>query len=260
MTKIKAPKETGLSDELVTLLSAADTRNGLEPGTMFAVMQQEVGGQREKFLTDPTAYHYGLNKDGRRIAAHTGKISTAFGPFGILESTAAKPGFGVAPLKDKSLAEQVRFASDYYKARGADAYGEGKVYGDQVRGRIAGGNPTAMARAAVPVSPIAAVAQAPVQLPVQAAVQEPTQVQAQVQAPVPVDVPQQVAQPQAPDEWQEFLARSQAAGIRPADLAYGGPAKVGPGIVVPDFAAAAAYGNQPMQPNFAALRPMRARV
>lgn len=126
------------------LLLQADARNGLPKGTMAAVMQQEVGGNK-KYLDDPTKYHYDLNKDGKRIAGHTGKISTAFGPFGILESTAAKPGYGVAPLKDKSIEEQVRFASDYLAARskasggleaGLAGYGEGGKYGKQVVGRI----------------------------------------------------------------------------------------------------------------------------
>ena len=140
----------GLPDNVVSLLAAADKRNGLPPGTMQAVMQQEVGGQLNKFLSDPTAYHYAPNAEGKRIAGHTGKVSTAFGPFGILESTAAKPGYGVAPLKDKSLEEQVRFASDYLAARSKSAggleaglagYGEGGKYAKQVASRLGKGAP-----------------------------------------------------------------------------------------------------------------------
>lgn len=125
------------------LLVQADERWGFPQGTMAAVMRQESGGQA-RFIDDPTAYHYGVNAEGRRIAPHTGQVSTAFGPFGILESTAAKPGYGVTPLKDKSVEEQVRFASEYLAARskgkglsaGLAGYGEGQKYAEQVVGRI----------------------------------------------------------------------------------------------------------------------------
>ena len=87
-----------------------------------------------------------MNDKGQRIAGHTGKVSTAFGPFGILESTAKDPGFGVVPLRDKSLAEQIRFSSEYLAARskkgglgaGLAGYGEGAKYGQQVAARIGG--------------------------------------------------------------------------------------------------------------------------
>ena len=136
----------GLPADLLAQLSAADKKNGLPAGTMQSIMQQETGGNA-KYLDDPTAYHYGLNAEGKRIAGHTGKVSTAFGPFGILESTAAKPGYGVAPLKDKSLGEQIRFASDYLAARskkgglesGLAGYGEGAKYAQQVMGRMGNG-------------------------------------------------------------------------------------------------------------------------
>lgn len=145
----------GLSDTLITLLAEADKRNGLPNGTMYSIMQQESGGQA-KFLDDPSAYHYPANAEGKRIAGHTGKVSTAFGPFGILESTAADPGYGVAPLKDKSLEEQVRFASDYLAARSRQAgglqaglagYGEGTKYSKQVMGRIPAASPVQVAQA-----------------------------------------------------------------------------------------------------------------
>jgi hypothetical protein len=140
-------KALAMPDKVMGLLAQADKRNGFPEGTMYSVMQQEVGGQLEKFLGDPSAYHYGLNKDGKRVAGHTGKVSTAFGPFGILESTGKKPGYGVEPLKDKSLEEQVRFAADYLAARSKDAgglkgglagYGEGAKYANQVAGRVGG--------------------------------------------------------------------------------------------------------------------------
>lgn len=107
-------------------------------------MQTEVGGRINEFLNAPETYHYGLNKDGKRIAGHTGKVSTAFGPFGILESTAKDPGYGVKPLQNKSLEEQIRFASEYLAARskragglaqGLAGYGEGDKYSAKVLGQ-----------------------------------------------------------------------------------------------------------------------------
>lgn len=232
----------GISDDLIKLLSEADKRNGLPPGTMFSVMQQETGG-KSQYLDDPTTYHYGKNKDGKRIAGHTGKVSTAFGPFGILESTARDPGYGVAPLKDKSLGEQVRFASDYLAARskqagslqgGLSGYGEGGKYGQQVMSRIGG-------------APVQVAKQAPVQQPVQMAPQE-MQAAAEV-AQVPVDVVAQAAQAQqaqqvAPavqaDPWQEFLAKVRGTEeptepVQVASLQYGAPQMR---VQVPDFMAA----------------------
>lgn len=131
--------------EIEGKLAAADAKNGLPPGTMKAILMQEVGGRASEFLSDPSKYHYGLDANGRRVAPHTGRISTAFGPFGILESTGNNPGYGVSPLKDKSLDEQIRFASEYAAARirsagsvrgGLAGYGEGGRYAESVMGRI----------------------------------------------------------------------------------------------------------------------------
>ena len=144
------------------LLAQADARHGFPKGTMAAVMQQEIGGNT-KYLEDPSAYHYPIGPDGRRVAKHTGKVSTAFGPFGILESTAADPGYGVKPLQDKSLAEQVRFAGEYLAARakraggleqGLASYGEGPKYGQQVMARLGAANTQAPAVVAQQVAPV----------------------------------------------------------------------------------------------------------
>lgn len=221
-----------LPDNVIGLLSAADTRNGLPPGTMYSIMQQEIGGQYDRFLADPTAYHYAADKDGRRVAPHTGKVSTAFGPFGILESTAKDPGYGVAPLKDKSLEEQVRFASDYLAGRskkdglkaGLAGYGEGGKYADQVAGRISG-----EATAAAPIQ----VAQAD-KTQLQAAATVLPQLSIQEQAAVQ-------AVPAGPDPWQLFLELSrQTQPLQVADLEYGRPRQLpgGGGVVIPDFSAA----------------------
>jgi len=131
------------AQDLQRLLAEADARNNLPKGTMASVWQQETGGQ-SKYLDDPTAYHYAAGADGRRVAPHTGQVSTAFGPFGILESTARDPGYGVKPLASKDLGEQIRFASDYLAARSKSAggldkglagYGEGAKYAAQVAAR-----------------------------------------------------------------------------------------------------------------------------
>ena len=219
----------GISDDLIKMLGEADKRNGLPPGTMFSVMQQETGGNT-KYVDDPTTYHYGLNKEGKRIAGHTGKISTAFGPFGILESTGKDPGYGVQPLKDKSLAEQVRFASDYLAARSKQAgglqaglagYGEGGKYGQQVMARL--GKPSVPAA----TKPVVQTAQAAL----------PASVEVPVEAAPPVVA--HAAAAAVPDAWQAFLARAREARtpeqpVQVADLQYGAPQMQ---INVPDFMA-----------------------
>jgi hypothetical protein len=234
----------GLPDSFVGLLAAADSRNGLPPGTMYSVMRQEIGGN-DKYLKDPAAYHYELNADGKRIAGHTGKVSTAFGPFGILESTGAKPGYGVAPLKDKSIEEQVRFASDYLAARSKSAgglpaglagYGEGEKYANQVVNRMGGKAPApAVLQGAAPVMLAAAAPEG----------QRTVSDQAQGIAPTPVSAPAQVAQadaamntvaaPPTEDPWAAFQAQQrQAAPVQVTDLGFGHPTPIN----VPDFMAA----------------------
>lgn len=167
-------------DELIQLLIEADKRNGFPVGTMASVMRQEIGGN-SKYIQDPAAYHYPLGPDGRRAAKHTGKVSTAFGPFGILESTGANPGYGVKPLQDKSLGEQVRFASDYLAARAKQAgslekglagYGEGAKYSQEVMGRLGapGAPPQVVAQ-----QQVAPVNQAPVAQPMPQIPQAPDQ-------------------------------------------------------------------------------------
>lgn len=125
-------------------LAEAERRAGLPPGVLRSVVQQETGG-KQAYIDDPAKYHYPLDANGRRIAPHTGKVSTAFGPFGILESTAKRPGFGVEPLKDKGIDEQIRFASEYLAARSKSAgsiegglagYGEGQRYSNSVMRRM----------------------------------------------------------------------------------------------------------------------------
>ncbi len=197
----KNKKATALPDNVIAMLAEQDKRNNFPPGTMQALVSQEVGGNFGSYLENPEKYHYGLNSEGKRIAAHTGKVSTAFGPLGLLESTAKNPGYGVKPLQNKSLEEQFRFAADYLAGRtesaggdlraGLAGYGEGPAYADQVLGRINGkGTPASLWNGAAitggapqPPNPVsmAAYGQAPSEpLPVEAPVVEPV-----MAAPVP---------------------------------------------------------------------------
>lgn len=130
----------GADYDMANKLAAAEKANGLPPGLLSSIMQQEIGGRKE-FLTDPSKYHYEKDANGKRK-------SSAFGPFGILDSTAKNPGYGVKPLVDKSLDEQIRFAAQYAAARikssgdiakGLAGYGEGAKYAEQVMSRLPGG-------------------------------------------------------------------------------------------------------------------------
>lgn len=266
-----AKPQGGIPDNVMQLLAAADARQGFPKGTMAGVMQQEVGGNFGKYLNDPSTYHYGLNADGKRIAGHTGKVSTAFGPFGILESTGADPGYGVAPLKGKDLAEQIRFASDYLGARskrsggleqGLAGYGEGAKYGAQVVARVNGVKPSQSQRGegAGPVT-------------IQQAVAEPSQpvavaasgsgAPAQVVQPVVNEMPPvQVAQaPAQENTWTNFTSKFERPPVQAGDLAYGQgtrPPSYAMGVLPPDFMAAVA-GARGGQVNFQSLRGFGAR-
>lgn len=227
----------GIPDNIFNMLAEADKRYNLPAGTMHAIMQQETGGNA-KYLDNPTTYHYNLNADGKRIAGHTGKVSTAFGPFGILESTAADPGFGLKPLKDKtSLADQMDFAAAYASKRGIAAYGEGEQYARQVAARMGKAAPT--------------LAQAPV-------IQPPQQVP-EVQAQVPV----QLAQAAAPVEtgpvpigytapnvagWEELQRAMPQEQLQVADLNFGG---MQPNLPAP---------QRRVDPNFQAFGKWKSRV
>ena len=153
-------KKSNISDELKAKLDAADKAAGLPTGMMSSILQQEIG-KRKDFLNDPSKYHYEVGSDGLRRDSK-GTISNAFGPFGLLDSTAKQPGFGVVPLKDKSLDEQIRFASQYLAARiknakgdifaGVGGYGEGAAYSSQVLGRLPGGGMSGLTGAGIGTS------------------------------------------------------------------------------------------------------------
>lgn len=130
----------GADYDMANKLAAAEKANGLPAGLLSSIMQQEIGGRKE-FLDDPSKYHYEKDASGKRK-------SSAFGPFGILDSTAKNPGYGVKPLVDKSIDEQIRFAAQYSAARinqagsvagGLAGYGEGAKYASQVMSRLPGG-------------------------------------------------------------------------------------------------------------------------
>ena len=134
--------------EVNKLLEEHEIRLGMPKGLMRSIWQQETSG-REKWLKNPELYHYPKGKDGIR-RTKGGTISTAFGPFGILDSTAKKPGYGVKPLQNKTLEEQIRFSADYAAARakhagskdnpdwfkGVARYGEGENYAKAVFDRL----------------------------------------------------------------------------------------------------------------------------
>lgn len=242
----KNSQALALPDNVFSMLAEADKQRGFPPGTMQSLLMQETGGQA-KYIADPTTYHYAANAEGKRIAGHTGKISTAYGPFGILESTAKDPGYGVKPMGDKAdLAEHIRFAGDYLAARsksggglsaGLAGYGEGEKYAAQVVGRRDGRVPATNLVAAAPVvvpqatpAPVM-VAQAPVTEPVTAPVE-----QVVAQAPTPAAT--------GPNSWDSFLAnlRSAQAPQTVADAAVQQP--VSKGVQVPNFMAALSGLNQ----------------
>lgn len=230
----------GIPQDVLSLLADADKRNGLPAGTMLSIMTQEVGGKEDRFLADPGAYHYAPDAQGRRIAPHTGKVSTAFGPLGILESTAADPGFGVAPLKDKSLPEQIRFASDYVKARGLANYGEGQKYADQVSARVGRQGPDgAREQVATATLPPTQTTEAVAAAPVVAA----------SNLPLAPDDPDK-------DPWIQFQRQVAARQeVTPQTLAYGQPATPAmPGVNVPAFNVAP---NQGARPDFRSFLSMR---
>lgn len=240
-------KSLALPDDIFSQLAEADKRQGFAPGTMQSILMQETGGQAQ-YITDPATYHYPLNAEGKRIAGHTGKVSTAFGPFGILESTAADPGYGVKPLADKSFGEQLRFSSDYAKAVGLARYGEGPKYAAQVVTRRDGTPaPTAVAGTTPPVVLAQAIPEVAPQ-PVQAT---PVAVQNQ---------PEVVGDPAA---YQTFLDKYRAAQapVQPTDLAYGAPkTPVAPVFQAPDFMAALAMMGQNSAPSFRPFGAIRGKA
>jgi len=222
-----------LTDHMQRLLAQADRHNKLPAGTMASIMQQEVGNNLNTYLNDPSTYHYAKNAKGQRVAGHTGKVSTAFGPFGILESTGAKPGYGVKPLANKSIEEQVRFASEYLAARSKDGglerglagYGEGARYANQVARRIPG-QQVAVNAASVQSPGLARIA--PERLAqmgppgsytpaVQAPAQLPPELVAQAQAQGPT------LQAAAERSWTDFQQAMPAPAMRVSDLDYGSP-------------------------------------
>lgn len=236
-----------LPDNLMQMLSAADQSRGFPAGTMASVLQQEIGGQYDKFLGDPAAPHYPSG------IAPNGKRSSAFGPFGILESTARDPGFGVAPLTDKGLAEQVRFAADYLAARSRQAgslkagltrYGDGVGYADKVMSRAAGAAPVQVAATAAPVAqpvPVVATPEAMTQVPVQ-----------------PSAPPERVVPGR--DPWTEFVQGVAAASPPTQEsLNYGDPVQQSRPVQIPDDYLALLTTEPKNQVQFGSFLPRRAR-
>lgn len=225
----------GLPDGLISLLSQADKQKGFPQGTMAALMQQEIGGNT-KYIDAPDTYHYGLNAEGRRIAGHTGKDSTATGPFGILRSTGAKPGYGVKPMGDwTDINEHIRFSADYLAARarqagsleaGLSGYGEGGKYGKQVMSRLGKSDvmpqqaPVVMAKAA-PIVQQEQVAMAEPMM--QAPVEMPPVVQTAM-APMEMQAPAQETDPVIAKQWYD-LQTAMPEPVLASAMQYGGGRK-----------------------------------
>jgi hypothetical protein len=226
-----------LPDAIINQLSNADTQYGFPPGTMASLMQQETSNN-PKYISNPATYHYAIDTEGKRK-------STARGPFGILDSTGDKPGYGVTPLADRnSFADHLRFAAEYLRgrtnaaggdlSRGLAGYGEGTPYAAAIIKRRDGGAPT------VPVVPPTLVAQATRPTTVPAAVTA-----APVAAPpvAPAGEPAPVVAAAPPDAWQAYLDQYQktVAEIKAKDLEYGQKKEAvvaaPPDIEVPDFMA-----------------------
>ena len=149
-------KKSSLDSSTLSKIAAAEQAAGLPSGIIESIIKQETGGNKA-YLDDPSKAHYptGYTKEGVK--------SSAFGPFGLLESTASKPGYGVSPLKDKSFDEQLRFMSQYLAARignagtvfkGLSGYGEGSRYASQVLGRLPGGGMSGLSNAASSTSSV----------------------------------------------------------------------------------------------------------
>ena len=206
-----------------SLEEAQEKKLGLPPGLLASIRQQETGG-KQGYLDDPTKYHYGLNAEGRRVAGHTGKVSTAFGPYGLLESTGRDPGYGVQPLGSKDLEEQVRFAAQYLSRRiksagsvekGLAGYGEGTKYANQVLSRLGGTGsretqpaPVQMAKSVIPQSAPPAMSTVASVVPPTAMAQAVPEAMPSVMAsmnqsmPSPMPSPEQIAQIQQAQAYQ----------------------------------------------------------
>lgn len=239
MAAEKKSKALALPDSVVTLLADADKRKGFPPGTMLSMMSQEAGGNFEKFMKDPTAYHYEKNAEGKRIAGHTGKVSSAFGPFGILESTAKDPGYGVSPLKGKSFEDQLNFAADYLAGRaksagGLDAgiagYGEGAKYAAQVVKRRDGGSVAVVPPASVVNASPVQVAQAVVDVPKNIVAAPPFSGETPLMGiDTPADMP-------ISNEWVAFIkAMQEKTAAAPRQEQTPTESDVFSGIQIPDF-------------------------
>ena len=211
-----------IPQEWLAMMDAQDKRAGLPAGTTYGIVKTETGFQ-DRFIDDPSAAHYqGPNPK-----------SSAAGLGGILKATAAKPGYGVTPLKDWSVPEQLRFIADYASARikqsgsveaGLAGYGEGKSYAQKVMGSR--GNPVQLAQAPQVVPEVQNVA--PMQLG-----------RDSQHAPVPI------AQAPLDVEWRQLQQAMPAKPVQVADLKYGDQMPM-----AQPYQFARAQPVQVMQPNF----------
>jgi len=234
--RIESVKKQAATRSMIEKLAAAEEkRAGLPAGTVSSIVAQETGWQ-QRFLVDPSEAHYKTGSDGKKPK------SSARGLGGILKDTARDPGYGVAPLKDWTVPEQLRFIADYAMAqikrtgsveKGLAAYGEGDKYAEQVAKRIPGmGNAVATAPPSLEPRRMTQVA-APVRQPQPIAVAElprmpPAQAFMQAQAQQPVQAAQQVQAPAQPagvnPEWEALQSLLPNKSMQAADLDYGNAA------------------------------------
>lgn len=232
-----------MMNKWLSIMEAEEKRTGLPAGMLASLVKQETGGQ-QRFIDNPADFHYKAGPNGEKPK------STARGLGGILESTARDPGYGVSPLKDWSVPEQLRFMADYTKARikqagsikgGLAGYGEGGKYSQQVLARMgkSNGNPVNQSPLQLPdevfakQAPLNAVAQAQ-DIPVQQAapiLEQPLQLAAlpkkQITTPVPVEV--------AVNQWEQFQ-NTMPAAFKPNDMNYmNAGASPGFSIAKPNF-------------------------
>ena len=233
--------------EWLAMMEAADKRTGLPPGTTYGIIKTETGFH-DRFIADPSAAHY-LGPNPKSSAAGLG---------GILKGTATNPGYGVAPLKDWSAPEQIRFIADYAAARvksagsveaGLAGYGEGSQYAKKVMAstpnsrnqqvitptKAGGTQPVLLAKTEVPSLPV--VDKTPVE---------------QVMQSTPVEQVAQVAEP-VPEEWQQFQERMPQQ-MQAEDLQFGNP-----GFSLPQIDTRAYALNAP-KIDFSAFKRVRGRV
>jgi len=146
------------SPEWLAYLSSLDQQYGFPPGTMQGLAKTESGG----LAGQKREYHYPADAQGRRE-------STASGIFGVLDSTATRPGYNTTPLPgpayQQSPQRQADFAAQYLanrtKATGGNLGAGLAGYGTGTAAYAARVQQNSGTGAATPAAPVAPVTTAP---------------------------------------------------------------------------------------------------